>query len=111
MSIRKTPVLICDGCGTTIGMDFYITRRPARQKVVKQDRHSSSERHFCCSACEAWWNAQFPQEGPWGPAWDEREWWCDNVGPCGERARVRTAHEESPLMDMEFHVTDPEPIS
>lgn len=110
MSIRNIPVLVCDGCGTAIGMDFYITRRPTTQKVIHQNPDRSPERHFCCAACEAWWNAQFPLEGPWGPAWDEREWWCANVGECGERARVRTAHTESPLMDMTFHDNDPERI-
>lgn len=110
MSIRTMPILICDGCGTVISMDFYITRQPIDQKIVSQDEASAPERHFCCTACEGWWNAQFPPEGVWGPAWDERHWWCENVGPCSERARVRTAHEAHPLVDMDFHEKDPEPI-
>lgn len=110
MSIRDVPVIVCDGCGAAIDTDFYITRRPAGQQIVQQNPERDPARHFCCAACEAWWGAQFPREGLWGPAWDERAWWCDNVGPCGERARVRTAHEEAPLMDMAFHDHDPEPL-
>ncbi len=110
MSIRHVPVLICDGCGTAIHNNFYITRRPSGQKVIQQDPSRAPERHFECEACEAWWWAQFPASGPWGPAWDERDWWCDAVGPCGERARVRTVYAEKPLIDLEFHDADPEPI-
>ncbi len=110
MSIRTVPVLICDGCGSQIDMTFYSTRQPQGQKVVLHRHDDAPDRHFCCAACEAWWHAQFPAEGPWGPAWDEREWWCAHVGPCGERAQVRTAHADTPLVDMEFHDHDPEPI-
>ena len=111
MSIRSVPVLVCDGCGTVIGMDFYITLNPTpAQPIVQRDRTREPDRHFCCAACEAWWHAQFPPTGPWGPAWDERNWWCDHVGPCAERARVRTAHAEAPLMDLEFHDSNPERI-
>ncbi len=111
MSVRNVQVLICDGCGTEISTDFYITLRPGpRQKVIQRDPKRSPERHFDCEACASWWRAQFPPEGPWGPAWDERDWWCARVGPCGERARVRTVHEENPLVDLEFHEKDPEPI-
>ena len=108
MSTRKVPTLICDGCGTVIDMDFYITRRPARQKVLQQERTVSPARHFCCQTCESWWHAQYPVSGPWGPAWDDRDWWCEHAGPCGERAQVRTAHAANPLVDMEFHDEDPE---
>ncbi|GAB4572275.1 MAG: hypothetical protein Kow0077_11250 [Anaerolineae bacterium] len=111
MSERTVSVLVCDGCGTVIDIDFYITRRPgSNQKVIQRNKKASPERHFCCAACEGWWNAQFPPEGPWGPAWDERDWWCDRVGPCAERARVRTAKVVDPLVDMEFHDRDPEPL-
>ncbi|NPV68067.1 MAG: hypothetical protein HPY64_13060 [Anaerolineae bacterium] len=110
MSKRLVPILVCDGCGTEITVDFYITRQPGNQKVIQRDRHALPERHFCCAACEGWWDAQFPPQGPWGPAWDERDWWCEHVGPCAERARVRTVHKEEPLVDLEFHDRDPEPI-
>lgn len=110
MSKRNIPVLVCDGCGTVIEIDFYIPRSPENRRVVQRDPTASPERHFCCNACEGWWNAQFPADGPWGPAWDERDWWCDNVGPCAERARVRTAKVVDPLVDMEFHDRDPEPL-
>lgn len=110
MSKRNIPVLVCDGCGTVIAIDFYITRHPATQEVLQPDPDTSPERHFCCNACEGWWNAQFPPEGVWGPAWDEREWWCEHVGPCAERARVRTVKAVDPLVDMEFHDRDPEAL-
>jgi hypothetical protein len=114
MSIRTVSVLVCDGCGTVIDMDFYIRACPGdqkdAQKVVKRRRIDSSERHFCCEACEAWWRGQFPVSGPWGPAWDEREWWCEKVGPCSESIRVRSTHEKMPLLDLEGHLEDPEPL-
>ncbi|GEM_PF-4704099 len=110
MSVRNVSMLVCDGCGTVIDMDFYITLRPSGQQVIQQDPSRPVERHFCSKACESWWRGQYPADGPWGPAWDERDWWCENVGPCGERARVRTAHEEMPLLDLENHMEDPEPL-
>ncbi len=110
MSIRNVPLLICDGCGTAIHSEFYLTLKPSGQRVIQQQPRRSPERHFDSEACAAWWWAQFPASGPWGPAWDERDWWCKHVGPCGERARVRTAHQENPLVDLEFHDADPEPI-
>ncbi len=110
MSKRSIPVLMCDGCGTQIKIDFFITRQPEGQKVVQRDRKLPPDRHFCCAACEGWWDAQFPPEGPWGPAWDEREWWCEHVGPCAERAHVRTVRADDPLTDMEFHDHDPESL-
>ncbi|MDL1885915.1 hypothetical protein FBR01_20030 [Anaerolineae bacterium CFX8] len=110
MSVRNVPMLICDGCGSVIDMDFYIRIRPTRQTVVQKDPCTSPERDFCCEACAAWWHAQFPESGPWGPAWDEREWWCEQVGDCGERARVRTTHDEMPLVDVRAHFEDPESL-
>lgn len=108
MSVRNVPTLICDGCGSVIDMDFYLRIRPAHQTVVQKDLSLSTERHFCCEACQSWWFAQFPEDGPWGPAWDERDWWCKEVGDCGERARVRTAHDVMPLVDVHAHYDDPE---
>ncbi len=110
MSLRMVPQRVCDGCGTAIDIDFYITLTPHNQQVIQQDRQRDPARHFCGSACEAWWHAQFPAVGPWGPAWDERDWWCERVGPCAERSRVRTAPTDAPLMDMEFHDADPEKL-
>lgn len=109
MSIRCVPVLVCDGCGAVIDMKFFRKINPTAQKVIQHDRHASPERHFCCDGCEAWWHAQFPADGPWGPAWDERDWWCEKVGPCAERSHVRTAHAEAPLVDTRLHYEDPEP--
>jgi hypothetical protein len=100
--------MVCDGCGSEIDMDFYITRQPGTQKIIQRDKNAAAVRHFCGKSCEGWWKAQFPASGLWGPAWDERDWWCDNAGPCGKRARVRTAHEKNPLVDMVFHDGDPE---
>ncbi len=110
MSIRRVPVLVCDGCGTVIENRFYLTARPTGQKIVQHDPCLTPERNFCCEACQAWWNAQFPADGPWGPAWDERDWWCEHVGPCAERSRVRTVYEEAPLVDNKVHFEDPEPL-
>ena len=110
MSIQRVPVRVCDGCGTVIETDYYIRIRPVTQKVVQQDRSKSPVRDFCCEACERWWRAQFPATGPWGPAWDEREWWCDQVGPCAESLHIRTAHEESPLVDTKVHFDTPERV-
>jgi hypothetical protein len=110
MSIRNVPVVVCDGCGATIEMSFYIRIQPARQPVVQKDPTRSPERDFCCEACEAWWKAQFPASGPWGPAWDEREWWCQEVGPCADHVRVRTARDVMPLVDVQSHFDKPEEI-
>lgn len=110
MSVRNVPMLICDGCGTVIDMDFYLRIQPSHQPVFQQDPCLPVERHFCCEACQSWWNAQFPDTGPWGPAWDERDWWCETVGDCGERARVRTTHDVMPLVDTGAHFDDPEPL-
>jgi hypothetical protein len=110
MSTRYVPTTICDGCGTVIETDYHLKIKPHGQKVLQPTAISSAWRDFCCEACEEWWHAQFPAEGPWGPAWDERDWWCENVGPCAERAHVRTAHEEMPLIDTKVHFKDPEQI-
>ncbi len=110
MSIRSAPVLICDGCGTVIEKDFFIKISPQHQEIVQQDPSLSTDRDFCCEACLEWWQAQFPADGPWGPAWDEHDWWCTHVGPCAERARVRTAHEELPLLDTKVHFESPEHV-
>ncbi|MBZ0276952.1 MAG: hypothetical protein K8I60_12450 [Anaerolineae bacterium] len=110
MSIKNVPTLVCDGCGAVIDMDFYIRIRPTGQKVIQSDPTLSPERDFCCDACESWWHAQFPASGPWGPAWVERDWWCDQVGPCAERAHVRTAHAEMPLSENRSYYDDPEPL-
>lgn len=110
MSIRYVPTLICDGCGTVVESGACRKQLPAGQIVVQKSKARSVERHFCSEACEAWWQAQFPASGPWGPAWDEREWWCEHVGPCAERAHVRTAHDAMPLVDVHAHFEDPEPL-
>jgi hypothetical protein len=110
MSIRLLPVVVCDGCGTVIDFDYHLRLIPENQKIIRQDPTRPPERNFCCEACESWWLAQFPLEGPWGPAWDEREWWCQETGACGERAHVRTAHVESPLVDTKVHFEDPEKL-
>jgi hypothetical protein len=89
MSIHLVPLLICDGCGTIIEKKNYVKVRPGAQKVIQKDKRHSYERDFCCEACMTWWQAQFPATGPWGPAWDERDWWFENAGRRGKRAKAR----------------------
>jgi hypothetical protein len=108
MSIKLIPVIVCDGCGTVIETDYHIQIHPQNQEVVQRDPARSSQRDFCCEACEEWWYAQYGGDGPWGPAWDEREWWCAIFGPCAEKAHVRTTHDESPLVDVRVHFDSPE---
>jgi hypothetical protein len=80
MSIHLAPTLICDGCGTIIEKQNYVKIRPtAGQKVIQKDKRHSYDRDFCCEACMSWWRVQFPANGPWGPAWDERDWWREQT--------------------------------
>jgi hypothetical protein len=106
MSLKTVQVLVCDGCGAEIDMDYYIRIRPEGQPVLQRDLTASPERNFCCEACEQWWHAQFPETGYWGPGWEERAWWHEQVGP---HHAVRTAHAEMPMVDVHAHFTDPEP--
>src|SRR5574341_2070847 len=99
MSTRLIRQLICDGCGTLIEVDSYIRVRPSGQAVIQKDKRHSYERDFCCEACQSWWFAQFPADGPWGPAWDERDRWSQHSGTYGQRAHVRTTHDDMPLVD------------
>ncbi|MFN8377025.1 MAG: hypothetical protein U0694_29630 [Anaerolineae bacterium] len=108
MSIRKVPTVVCDGCGTVIDADYHIKLDNRDQKVVQKDRDGSTQRDFCCEACAEWWHAEFPADGAWGPAWDEREWWWKHVRPRKEHPHLRTAHEESPLTDTKVHFESPE---
>jgi hypothetical protein len=109
MSIKIQKVLVCDGCGTTIDMDFYIRIQPAGQRVLQLDASLPVERDFCCEACEVWWQAQYPASGPWGPAWEEREWWAEQAGPEYRQRHLRTTHSAMPLVDTHAHFEDPEP--
>ena len=106
MSWRMTPVLICDGCGTVIDIDNYFSLDPAGQTVLQKNPEIPAERDFCCEACEAWWKAEYPETGTWGPAWEEREWWRQNH----PHISVRSIHEESPLSDNHSYFDNPEPI-
>lgn len=109
MSIRMTPVLVCDGCGTVIDMDTYIKRTPTDQSILQQHPEQSTERDFCCDACEAWWQSEYPETGAWGPAWEERDWWHHQLQDHAF-TRVRTAHEEMPLFENHSYFDDPEPL-
>lgn len=106
MSWKMTPVLVCDGCGTAIDIDLYLSIDPDGQEVLQKDSEVPTERDFCCDACEAWWKAEYPESGPWGPAWEERAWWRQKR----EHVPVRTVHEEEPLSDNHSYFDDPEPI-
>ncbi len=110
MSTYHVPVLVCDGCGTQIDMDFYIRIQPTDQKVIQRNPEESPERDFCCEACQSWWQAEFPADGPWGPAWYERDWWFERVQAGKERAHIRTAHDQMPIVDTHAHFDDPETI-
>lgn len=109
MSWKIVPTLICDGCGTVIDTDYFLAIEPTVQAVLQRDTTTPAERDFCCEACEAWWKAEYPQSGPWGPAWEEREWWRHHVLP-GQHVPVRTAHEEMPLAENRSYFDDPEQI-
>ncbi|NWF68057.1 MAG: hypothetical protein HXY40_03135 [Chloroflexi bacterium] len=110
MSTRYVPYIVCDGCGTVIEADYHIRISPQQQPIVQRDPNAAPQRDFCCEACAAWWHAQFPANGPWGPAWDERAWWCDHVGPCAASVHIRTTHEEAPLVDTKVHFVDAEKL-
>ncbi len=110
MSIKLIPTRICDGCGSEIEMDYYLRRYPEGQTVLQRDKDASPERDFCCEACRDWWLAQYATDDPWGPAWDEREWWRHTMATCDHIA-VRTTHDAMPLIDQNVHFEDPEPIS
>lgn len=109
MSWKNIPVLVCDGCGTVIDTDYYTILDPTHQAVVQRDLSLPAERDFCCEACEAWWKAEYPETGAWGPAWEERGWWReqpqnrDHIG-------VRTDHKEMPLSENRSYFDKPEPI-
>jgi hypothetical protein len=109
MSWKMTPVLVCDGCGTKIDSDCYIIHEPTNQLVLQKDHSLPAERDFCCEACEVWWKAEYPESGPWGPAWEERDWWRHQT-QSAMHSPVRTAHEDMPLSDNRSYFDDPEPI-
>jgi hypothetical protein len=109
MSWKMTPVLVCDGCGTVIDTDYYILLDPSDQEVVQKDLQVPAERDFCCEACEEWWKAEYPEDGVWGPAWAERDWWRHQAQN-SEHVRVRSAHEDMPLVENRSYFDDPEPI-
>lgn len=90
MSIRQVPTIICDGCGTVIDADFHVKIDVGQQKVKQPHAKSPTRRDFCCEACKAWWFAEFPAEGPWGPAWDDREWWWEHVAPKKHHTHLRS---------------------
>lgn len=107
MSKTTLPVVRCDGCGTIIDTDGYLHIEPDREIVVTKSL--GAERDFCCEACESWWKAQYPLHGPWGPAWEEREWWHHQL-VASDYIPVRTTHDEMPLLDTRVHFEDPEPV-
>lgn len=109
MSRTLMPVLVCDGCGAPITSDFYIRIRPENQKVLQRDITLSEERDFCSEACYTWWKAEYPAEKLWGPAWEDRHWWREQIKP-EQHTPVRTAHEEMPIIDAHAHFEDPEPL-
>ncbi len=106
MSRKMIPVLVCDGCGTVIDVDLYLSIDPAGQEVLQKNPEVPAKRDFCCDGCEAWWKAEYPESGPWGPAWEERDWWRQNRA----HVPIRSAHEEEPLSDNRSYFDDPEPI-
>lgn len=106
MSWRMTPVLVCDGCGTEIDVDHYLSIHPAGQAVLQKNPQIPAERNFCCEACEAWWKAEYPESGQWGPAWEEREWWRQNH----PHISIRSAHEEMPLSENHSYFDHPESV-
>lgn len=109
MSWKDVPTLVCDGCGQIIDMDYYIHITPVNQQLLQENMAVSPERHFCCEACKEWWHAQYPEDGPWGAAWDEHEWWQQQLQASGH-VPVRTTHGEMPLIDTHTHFGDPEPV-
>ena len=109
MSWKNVPTLVCDGCGQVIDMDFYIRLDPSGQRVVQKDHSHSPERDFCCEACKEWWRAEYPPDGAWGPAWDEREWWRHQMQTT-DHVPVRTTHDDLPLVDTHAHFDDPQPL-
>jgi hypothetical protein len=109
MSIKNVPTLVCDGCGAVIDMDFYIRVHPGDQEILQRDPSRSPERDFCCEACKEWWYAEFPTDGPWGPAWEERAWWWQQRQN-GEHTSIRTAHTEMPLVDTHANFVHPETV-
>lgn len=110
MSTRLVPVLVCDGCGAEIDMDFYIRVNPGSdRRILQKDTSEATERDFCCEACREWWKAQYPESGPWGPAWDERDWWRQSMLTC-DHVPVRTTRDSLPLVDTHSHFENPEPI-
>ncbi|MBZ0280368.1 MAG: hypothetical protein K8L97_06480 [Anaerolineae bacterium] len=110
MSIKLVETVVCDGCGTPIDFDYHLHITPFNQKVVQKEVKQSPRRDFCSEACQSWWLAEYPNTGAWGPAWDEREWWCEQVGECADHIPVRTTHDEMPIVDVHAHFDDPEPL-
>ena len=108
MSWKLTPILTCDGCGTTIDIDTYVTLRPTEQTILQKDPDMPASRHFCCEACEVWWKAEYPESGPWGAAWNERHWWWEQTGP---HVNVRSEHAEEPLAHNHSYFDKPEPTT
>ncbi|MBL8116093.1 MAG: hypothetical protein J0L63_02560 [Anaerolineae bacterium] len=109
MSTRLQPVRICDGCGAEIDTDYYLHIHPTGQRILQRASTTNSERDFCCEACQAWWMAEYPISGLWGPAWDDREWWHHQMLTC-DHISVKTAHNELPLVNANTHFDDPEPL-
>ncbi|MBL8162032.1 MAG: hypothetical protein JNJ61_08605 [Anaerolineae bacterium] len=110
MSTVLVKTLVCDGCGAVIDMDFYIRLQYAGQRLLQQNPNIPLERDFCCEACKEWWLAQYSHADIWGPPWEEREWWRDQVEQMHEHVPVRTTHDVMPLVDTHAHFEDPEPL-
>ena len=106
MSWKLTPILVCDGCGTEIDVDHYLSIHPAGQVVLQKNPEIPTERNFCCEACQSWWMAEYPKSGQWGPAWEEREWWRQNH----PHISIRSAHEEMPLSENHSYFDHPESV-
>ncbi len=106
MSWRMTPILVCDGCGTEIDIDHYLSIHPAGQVVLQKNPEIPAERDFCCEACQTWWEAEYPKSGQWGPPWEEREWWRQNH----PHISIRSAHEDMPLAENHSYFDNPESV-
>jgi hypothetical protein len=109
MSLQKTVIRVCDGCGTTIDIDRPISLRPEGRTVLQRDKTLPATRDFCCESCAEWWKAEYPEHEPWGPAWSEREWWARHT-LSRKHVLIHTTHSEMPLVDPRSHFDDPEPI-
>jgi hypothetical protein len=109
MSWKLVPTRICDGCGAEIDTTYFISMKPEGRKVLRRDTTLPAKRDFCCEACAEWWRARYPENEPWGPSWDEREWWHEQV-LTREHIFVRSAHKNMPIAENHTYFEDPEPI-